>query len=81
LPFKKVKGLKVKMLRSLFLFKGKVPKVQREDFKFNKSISLKDDFIANSPQKYRAKKAFKKSPRKKLKIGFIKLLASNKANR
>ena len=44
-------------------------------------MSLKDYFIANSPQKYRAGKAFKKSPRKKLKIGPIEPLSSSKANK
>jgi len=47
-PFKEVKGLNIKILRSLFLFRGKVPKTNREDFKSNKSISLEDIFIASS---------------------------------
>ena len=69
------------MLYNLFLFKGKVFKVQRKDFKFNKFTSLKDNFITNFPQKYRAKKASKKSLKKKLKIKPIKPLAFNKVNR
>ena len=55
--------------------------MQGEDSKFNKSISLKDDFVTNSLQKRRAGKASKKSPKKKLKIGPAKPLASSKANR
>jgi len=47
-PFKEVKGLNVKMLRSTFLFEGKVPKANREDSKSNKSTSLKDVFITSS---------------------------------
>ena len=66
------------MLYSLFIFKGKVPKAKREDSKFNRFISLEDIFAANFPQKHKAGKAFKKSPKKKLKIG---PLASSKANR
>jgi len=46
-PFKEVKGLNVKMLRTLFLFGGKVPKANKEDSEFNKSISLEDVFIAS----------------------------------
>ena len=53
----------------------------REDFKFNKSISLKDNLVTNSPQKYRAGKAFKKSLKKKLKIGPVEPLAFSKANK
>ena len=78
LLFKEIKGLNVKILRSSFIFRGKVPEAKGEDFKFNKFIFLKDVFTANSPQKYKAGKAFKKSPKKKLKIG---LLAFSKANR
>ena len=55
-----------------------MPETEREDSKFNKFIFLKNIFAANSPQKYKAGKAFKKSPKKKLKIG---PLASNRANR
>jgi hypothetical protein len=44
-------------------------------------MSLEDDLVANSPQKCRAKKASKKSPKKKLKIGPTELLAFSKANR
>ena len=76
------------MLCSLFLFRGKVPKANREDSKSNgedsksnKSTSLENIFIASSLQKYKARKASKKSPRKKLKIGPIEPLASSKANR
>jgi len=47
-PFKEVKGLNTKMLRSMFLFKGKVPKANREDSKSDKSISLEDIFVAGS---------------------------------
>ena len=81
LPFKEVKGLNAKMLCNLFLFRGKVPKAKGEDSKFNRSTSLEDISIAGSPQKRRAKKAFKKSPRKKLKIGPTEPLASSKVNR
>ena len=80
-PFKEVKGLNIKILRSSFLFRGKVPKANREDSKSNKSTSLEDIFIASSLQKRKAQKASKKSPRKKLKIGPIEPLASSKANR
>ena len=66
------------MLHSLFIFRGKMPEAKREDSKFNKFIFLKDIFAANSPQKYKAGKAFKKSPKKKLKI---RPLASSEANR
>ena len=66
------------MLYSLFIFRGKVPEAKRKDFKFNGFMSLKDIFTANSPQKYKTGKAFKKSPKKKLKIG---LLAFSGANR
>jgi len=69
------------MLRSTFLFRGKVPKANREDSKSNKSTSLEDIFVTSSSQKYKAKKASKKSPKKKLKIGLIEPLASSKANR
>ena len=48
LLFKEVKGLNIKILRSLFLFGGKVPKIQGEDFKSNKFISLEDNPVANS---------------------------------
>jgi len=81
LPFKEVKGLNVKMLCSLFLFRGKVPRAQEEDSKSNKSTSLEDDLVACSPQKRRAEKAFRKSLRKKLKIGPAEPLASSRANR
>ena len=81
LSFKEVKGLNIKILYNLFLFRGKVPKIQREDSKSNKFRSLEDDFVINSPQKCRARKASKKSPKKKLKIGPTEPLASNKANK
>ena len=45
LPFKEVKGLNIRILRSSFLFRGKVPKVQEEDSESDKSTSLEDDFI------------------------------------
>jgi len=80
-PFKEVKGLNVKMLYSMFLFRGKVPKANKKDSKSNKSTSLEDIFVTSSLQKHKAKKAFKKSPRKKLKIGLTEPLASSKANR
>ena len=79
--FKEVKGLNAKILRNLFLFRGKVFKANREDSKSNKSTSLEDVFIASSSQKRKAGKAFKKSPKKKLKIGPAEPLASGKANR
>ena len=44
-------------------------------------MSLKDNFVTNSLQKCKAGKAFKKSLRKKLKIGPIELLAFSRANR
>ena len=81
LLFKEVKGLNIKILHSLFLFRGKVPKVQREDSKFNKFTFLKNDPVANSPQKCRAGKASKKSLKKKLKIGLAEPLVFSKANR
>ena len=69
------------MLYSLFLFRGKVSKAKGEDLESNESISLEDDLIASSLQKRRARKAFKKSLRKKLKRGPIEPLASSRANR
>ena len=69
------------MLDSLYLFRGKVPKAKREDFKSNKSIPLADIFIINSLLKCKAKKAFKKFLRNKLKIKAIKLLTFNRAKR
>jgi hypothetical protein len=47
-PFKEVKGLNTKMLCSAFLFRGKIPKANKEDSKSNKSTSLEDVFIASS---------------------------------
>ena len=81
LPFKKVKGLNIKILDSLYLFKGKVPKTKREDFKFNGSTPLADIFIINSLLKYKAEKAFKKFLRNKLKIKAVEFLAFNRAER
>ena len=69
------------LLGSLYLFKSKVPKVKREDFKSNKSTPLVDIFIINSLLKYKARKAFKKFLKNKLKIEAVKLLAFNKAKR
>ena len=80
-PFKEVKSLNAKMLRSLFLFGGKVPKANREDSKSNKLTSLEDVFVASSSQKRKARKAFKKSFRKKLKIGPMEPLAFSKVSR
>ena len=57
-----------------------MPRAKREDFKSNRSISLKN-IITNSPHKRRAGKASKKSPKKKLKIGPAEPLASNKTSR
>ena len=48
LPFKEVKALNEKMLRSSFLFRGKIPKTQEEDSKSNKSMSLEDNLVAHS---------------------------------
>jgi hypothetical protein len=81
LPFKKVKGLNTKILGSLYLFRGKVPKTKREDFKSNRSTSLVNIFVISSPLKYKARKAFKKFLRKKLKIKAIKPLTFNRAKR
>jgi len=47
-PFKEVKGLNIKILRTLFLFGGKVPKANREDSKSNKFIFLEDVFVISS---------------------------------
>ena len=80
-PFKEVKGLNIKILYSLFLFGGKVSKANKKDFKFNKSIFLEDVFVANFLQKYKVRKAFKKSSKKKLNIGPTELLVFSKANR
>ena len=80
-PFKEVKGLNIKMLYSLFLFRGKVPKANRENSKSNKSMSLEDVFITSSLQKRKARKASKKSLRKKLKIEPTEPLAFSKSNR
>ena len=56
LPFKKIKNSNAKVLYSLFLFKNKVLKAKREDFKFNRSTFLKNVFITGSLQKCKAKK-------------------------
>ena len=58
-----------------------MPKTKREDFKSNKSTPLADIFVINSPLKHKAKKAFKKFLRNKLKIKAIKPLAFNRAKR
>ena len=63
------------------MFKGKVPKAKREDFKSNRSTPLADIFVISSPLKYKARKAFKKFHKNKLKIETIKLLAFNKTKR
>ena len=68
LPFKKVKGSNAKMLGSLCLFGGKVPKAKREDFKSDGSTPSADIFAISSPLKRKAGKAFKKFLRNKLKI-------------
>ena len=69
------------MLRSSFLFRGEVPKAKGEDFNSNRSKPLKNIFITSFLQKRRARRAFKKSSRKKLKIGPIEPLAFSKANK
>ena len=81
LLFKKVKGLNIKILGSLYLFRSEVPKAKKEDFKSNKSTPLTDIFVINSPLKYKARKAFKKFLKNKLKIKAIELLAFNKAKK
>lgn len=81
LPFEEVKASNAKMLRSSFLFGGKVPDAQGEDSESDESTSSEDDLVARSPQKRRAGKASKKSPRKKLKIGPAEPQASSRANR
>ena len=60
------------------MFRGKVPEAKREDFKSNGFIFLKDVFAASSPQKYKAGKVFKKSPKKKLKIGPLAFSGANR---
>jgi len=47
LPFKEVKSLNAKMLRSSFLFGSKVPKIKRENLKFDESTPLEDIYIIN----------------------------------
>jgi len=81
LPFKEVKGSNAKILCSLFLFGGNIPKAEKEDFKSDGSMSLADIFVTNSLLKPKAGKAFKKSYRKKLKIKAMEPLASNRAKR
>jgi hypothetical protein len=81
LLFKEIKGLNAKMLCSLFIFKRKVPEVKEEDSKSNRFTSLEDVFAANFLQKYKARKAFKKSLKKKLKIEPAEPLAFSRANR
>jgi hypothetical protein len=80
-PFEEVKGSNAKMLRTSFLFGGKVPKADGEDSESDESTSLEDAFVAGSSQKRKARKTSKKSPRKKLKIGPVEPLASAEANR
>ena len=63
------------------MFRSKVPKAKREDFKFNRFTSLVDIFVINSPLKYKARKAFKKFFRKKLKIEAVEPLTFNKTKR
>ena len=48
LPFKEVKGLSTKILRSLFLFRGKVSKAKGEDLESNKSTSSENILITGS---------------------------------
>ena len=69
------------MLRSSFLFRGKVPEAKGEDLESNKSTSLEDVLVTSSPQKRRTGKTSKKSPRKKIKIGPAEPLASSEVNR
>jgi len=40
LPFKEIKGLNIKVLCILFLFKNKIPKIKKEDLEFNNFIFL-----------------------------------------
>ena len=81
LPFKEIKGLSAKMLRSSFLFRGKVLEAKGEDSESNKSTSLEDILITGSPQKRRTGKTPKKSPRKKTKMGPVEPLAFGEVNR
>jgi hypothetical protein len=48
LPFKEIKGLNIKMLRSSFLFRGEVPKAKGEDSDSNGSKSSENVFITSS---------------------------------
>ena len=66
---------------ALYLFKDKVPKAKKKDFKSNRSTPLVNIFIISSLLKCKAKKAFKKFLRNKLKIKAIKPLAFNKAKK
>ena len=81
LLFKEVKGSNAKTLCSSFMFGGKMPETKEEDSESDRFTFLKNVIVAGSPQKHRAGKASKKSPRKKLKIGLAEPLASGKANR
>ena len=65
----------------MYLFEDKVPKVKREDFKSNGSISLINIFVISSLLKRKARKAFKKFLKNKLKIKAVKPLAFNKAKK
>ena len=55
-----------------------MPEAEGENSKFNRFTSLKDVFAASFPQKYKARKAFKKSPKKKLKIGPLAFSGANR---
>jgi hypothetical protein len=81
LPFEEVKGSTTKMLRSSFLFGGKVSEAEAEDSESDGSTSSDDILAAGSPQKRRAGKASKKSPRKKRKMGTAEPLVSGGANK
>ena len=81
LPFKEVKSSNAKILRSSFLFKNKIFKTKGEDLEFNKPTSLKNILTISSLQKRKARKVFKKYPKKKLKTGPIESLVFNKANK
>lgn len=81
LPFEEIKGLSAKMLRSSFLFGGKVPEAEGEDSESDESTSSEDILVTGSPQKRRTGKTPKKSPRKKTKMGPAEPLAFGEVNR
>ena len=81
LLFKEIKGSSTKVLCSLFLFRGKVFEAEGEDFEFDEFMFSKNVFVAGSLQKRKAGKAFKKSFKKKLKIGPAESLVFGEANR